>query len=58
MRPPRPEMTGDPIDQRDLRVIAKALELQDELQAHDIVRRYSPGELPREVQILLESLFE
>jgi len=49
---------GDPIDQRDLRVIAKALRLVDERQAHDIVRGYSPGELPRGVQILLESLFE
>lgn len=49
---------GDPIDQRDLRVIAKALGLQDERQAYDIVRGFSPGELPREVQILLESLFE
>ena len=49
---------GDPIDQRDLRVIAKALELQDERHASDIVRGFSPGELPRGVQILLESLFE
>lgn len=49
---------GDPIDQRDLVVIAKALEVTDERQAYDIVRGYSPGELPRGVQILLESLFE
>ncbi len=49
---------GDPIDKRDLRVIGKALKLEDEHQAYDIVRRYSPGELPREIQILLESLFE
>ncbi len=49
---------GDPIDQRDLRAIAKALGLRNEHQAYDIVRRYSPGELPRDVQILLESLFE
>jgi len=49
---------GDPIDQRDLRVIAKALKLKDEHEAYDIVRRYSPGALPREIQILLESLFE
>jgi predicted nucleotidyltransferase len=49
---------GDPIDQRDLRAIAKALELKDEHQAYDIVRGFSPGELSREVQILLESLFE
>ena len=49
---------GDPIDQRDLRVLAKALGLKDERQAHDIVRGYSPGELTRDVQILLESLFE
>jgi predicted nucleotidyltransferase len=49
---------GDPIDQRDLYVIAKALGLQDERQAYDVVRGYSPGELPRHVQILLESLFE
>lgn len=27
-------------------------------QAYEIVRRYSPGDLSREVQILLESLFE
>jgi hypothetical protein len=49
---------GDPIDQRDLRAIAKALELTDEHQAYDIVRGYSPGELTREIQILIESLFE
>ena len=49
---------GDPIDQRDLCVIAKAFGLEDEHQAHDIVRGYSPCELPRDVQILLESLFE
>jgi len=49
---------GDPIDQRDLMVIAQALGVQDERQAYDIVRGYSPGELPRHVQILLESLFE
>jgi predicted nucleotidyltransferase len=49
---------GDPIDQRDLVVIAKVLELNDERQAYDLVRGYSPGELPRGVQILLESLFE
>lgn len=49
---------GDPIDQRDLRVIATALGLKDEHQAHEVVRGYSPGELPRDVQILLESLFE
>ena len=49
---------GDPIDQRDLRAIAEALKLKDEHQAHDIVRGYSAGELSREVQILLESLFE
>lgn len=49
---------GDPIDQRDLRVIAAALGLQDERHAYDIVRAFSPGELSREVQILLESLFE
>jgi predicted nucleotidyltransferase len=48
----------DPIDQRDLVVIAKVLELNDERQAYDLVRGYSPGELPRGVQILLESLFE
>ena len=49
---------GDPIDQRDLRAIAKALELTNEHQAYDIVRGYSPGELTREIQILIESLFE
>jgi predicted nucleotidyltransferase len=49
---------GDPIDQRDLHAIAKALELTDEHQAYDIVRSYSRGELTREIQILLESLFE
>lgn len=49
---------GDPVDQRDLRVIAKALKVKDEHQAYKIVRRYSPGELPREIQILIESLFE
>ena len=49
---------GDPVDQRDLRTIAKALAVKDEYEAYDIVRRYSPGELSREVQILLESLFE
>jgi predicted nucleotidyltransferase len=49
---------GDPVDQRDLRTIAKALTVKDEHEAYDIVRRYSPGELSREVQILLESLFE
>jgi predicted nucleotidyltransferase len=49
---------GDPIDQRDLRVIANALELTDERQANEIVRGFSPGELPRNVEILIESLFE
>lgn len=49
---------GDPIDQRDMRVLAKALGLKDERQAYNIVRGYSPGELPRDVQILVESLFE
>jgi predicted nucleotidyltransferase len=49
---------GDPIDQRDLRAIAKALDLKDEHHAYDIVRGYSPGVLPRVVQVLLESLFE
>jgi predicted nucleotidyltransferase len=49
---------GDPIDQRDLRTIAKALGVTDEAEAYEIVRRYSPGELSQEVQILLESLFE
>jgi len=49
---------GDPIDQRDLLEIARALEVRDEHQAYDIVRGYSRGELSREVQILLESLFE
>lgn len=49
---------GDPIDQRDLRVIAATLGLQNERQAYDMVRAFSPGELTREVQILLESLFE
>ena len=48
---------GSPIDQRDLRAIAVALKLKDEHQAYEIVRRYSPGIPPREVQILLESLF-
>jgi predicted nucleotidyltransferase len=49
---------GDPVDQRDLLEIARALEVTDEHQAYDIVRGYSPGGLSREVQILLESLFE
>ena len=49
---------GDPVDQRDLRVIARALGLTSEHEAYDIVRGYSPGELPRDVQVLLESLFE
>lgn len=49
---------GDPIDQRDLRAIAKALDLTDEQHAYDVVRGHSRGELSREVQILLESLFE
>jgi hypothetical protein len=49
---------GDPVDQRDLRVIAQALKVTDEHQGYEIVRRYSPGEVPREIQILLESLFE
>ena len=49
---------GDPVDQRDLRAIAKALAVKDEHEAFDIVRHYSSGELSREVQILLESLFE
>ena len=49
---------GDPIDQRDLLVVAKELGLGDEQRAYDIVRGYSPGELPRDLQILLESLFE
>ena len=49
---------GDPIDQRDLRKIAEVLSVKDEHEAYDIVRRHSPGELSREVQILLESLFE
>ena len=49
---------GSPIDQRDLRAIARALKLKDEHQAYEIVRRYSPGAPSREIQILLESLFE
>lgn len=49
---------GSPMDQRDLRKIAKALSVKDEHQAYDIVRGFSPGELSRDVQILLESLFE
>lgn len=49
---------GDPIDQRDLRVIARVLGLQDEHQAYALVRGHSQGELSRDVQILLESLFE
>jgi len=49
---------GDPIDQRDLHEIARALEFKDEHHAYDIVRGYSRAELTREVQILLESLFE
>lgn len=49
---------GDPIDQRDLSRIAAALGVTTEHEAYDIVRKYSPGELSREVQILLESLFE
>ena len=49
---------GDPIDQRDLRVIAAALELTGERQANEIVSGFSAGQLPRDVQILLESLFE
>jgi hypothetical protein len=51
-------VVGDPVDQRDLRVIARALGVRDEHQGYDIVRGYSPGGLTREVQILLESLFE
>ncbi len=49
---------GDPIDQRDLRAIAKALGVHDEQEAYEIVRRYSSGEVSEEIQILLESLFE
>jgi len=49
---------GGPVDQRDMRVIAKALGLGDERQAYEVVRGYSTGELPRHVQVLLESLFE
>ena len=49
---------GDPVDQRDLGVIAKALGVRGDREAYDIVRRYSSGELSEQVQILLESLFE
>jgi predicted nucleotidyltransferase len=49
---------GDPIDQRDLRAIANALGLKDEGQANAIVRGFSSGGLPRDVEILIESLFE
>jgi predicted nucleotidyltransferase len=49
---------GDPVDQRDLREIARTLDIRDEHTAYDVVRRYSPGQLSREVEILLESLFE
>jgi predicted nucleotidyltransferase len=49
---------GDPVDQRDLRAIAKVINVKDEHEAYGIVRRYSSGELSEEVQILLESLFE
>jgi hypothetical protein len=48
---------GDPIDQR-LRAIAAALGVEDEHEAHGIVRQSSEGGLTRDVQILLESLFE
>lgn len=49
---------GDPVDQRDMREIVRVLDLKNEHEAYDIVRRYSPGELSEEVQVLLESLFE
>jgi hypothetical protein len=49
---------GDPIDQRDLRAIGAALGVKDEHEAYDIVSQYSEGGLTRDVQILLESLFE
>jgi predicted nucleotidyltransferase len=49
---------GDPVDQRDLGAIAKALAVPGDREAYEIVRRYSSGELSEEVQILLESLFE
>ena len=39
-------------------VVYVASIVKDEHEADEIVRRYSPGELSREVQILLESLFE
>lgn len=49
---------GDPVDQRDMMAIAKELGIRNEAQAYEIVRRYSSGELTREIEILLESLFE
>ena len=49
---------GDPVDQRDMLAIVRALGLTTEEQACEVVRRYSPGALPRGIQVLLESLFE
>jgi len=49
---------GDPIDQQDLVAIGRELGLKSEAQAYDIVRKYTSDALSREVQILLESLFE
>ena len=49
---------GDPVDQLDMLAIARELGLRYEAEAYEIVRRYSPGELTREIEILLESLFE
>ena len=48
---------GDPVDQRDMQAIANELGLESD-QAYKIVRRYSSGTLTREIEILLESLFE
>lgn len=53
---------GGSIDFQDLRALVKALGLTNQEQVLRIIERYSPapagpGGLPREMQIMVESLF-
>ncbi len=57
VRRPSPAMTDEQM-RRYLAEVGARLALKDEHQASEIARGFSPGELPRDVEILLESLFE
>jgi hypothetical protein len=62
MQEPRPAMSGEQMRQHLTEVgahlAARGLTGEIVLAGGAVVRGFSPGELPRGVQILLESLFE